>query len=518
MIKDLIDNKNLIEHYKALFNYSSENSNIIYDKFNEYINTDLLNIISLYNSNKANNVFNNIDFNNARNIFKDYIYDNFMDLLNIFINDNINNINNNTTTNNTTKPLLTQKETNIFKYKTIKFYYANRFSSLVEYFLFSANNDLKLNNENINAKINGIEDINKLHDINNINLLFFICASYALLDTYIDSDNFMVQSVKEKINEVNNIKQIFNQYFNSLLEYNDNYNNDSNDNNSDFSIINKTDITETPIIRILTALLEYSNIQNIKDKLVIETIQYCFNLEIECYYTQNNPCQTNNELISMMIKKGMSSLILSFLVKDNKDNNDNNNYLTQFINNAKHNNNNSNINSNIINSKLLQLIYDFGVFGQLIDDICDYIEDTNENKYVITSYNNETGNENNEAGNENNEAGNENNEAGNETISGYEISVLVYINKLLEINSLLQTEKQDKSQKRDDELMNLRKYNTEFMLIHIYILYYALCKCDIIVNNNARLYDLKMVLEDILDTDFIDKAKMFKRTLKQLII
>ena len=328
LIKDLIENKAIIDKYTSLFNYANENRLEIYTKFKDYINTEFL------SNSFINDTIDKLSINNIKTIFKDDIYDRFMIYLNIFVNFNINEI-------------LSPKDIDMFKYKTLKFYYASRFSSLIEYFLFS-NEDINSGNNTINH-----ETINQLHDINNVNLLFFICASYALLDTYIDSNNFAIHDKQDKELEIQHISRIFNQYFKCLLSDLD-FNLSSNQESS---------VESVPIIRALKSLLEYANLNcntnanndiddNKINKLVIETIMYCFNLEIECYYTQNNSYQSNNDLVSMMVKKGMSSLVLSFITKDtdsindNKNDNSNTNnnitttnttknYLKQFINDTQ---------------------------------------------------------------------------------------------------------------------------------------------------------------------------------------
>jgi hypothetical protein len=351
-----------------LFDYNDNISkNFIYNTFKHNISEIL--------RNKDNNKSINEETSNneelkknkdvIKNIFIDDIYDKFMILMNIFINDNL-------------REEFTDEEISIFKYKTKKYYYANRFSSLVEYNIFNdtindntiindnLNNDNSINYKTINDTF--IIEINTKHNITNINLLFFICASYALLDTYIDNDNYL--STKDD-NTIKYIQLIFNKYFNLLLN-----NNDSDDDSDDDTITDNNRINNysNKIVNSLSALINYIELDNL-DSNIISTIKYCFNLEIECYFTQSSPNQTNEELVFMMIKKGLSSLILSFITKSN--------YLEKFIDMY------NNTDNDITNNKQLKLLLDFGIFGQLIDDICDYVEDTEENKYVITSYKSE---------------------------------------------------------------------------------------------------------------------------------
>jgi hypothetical protein len=426
-MKDIIENKLIIDKYYTYFNsINNENKYNIYNKFNKLIN-ELITNTELSNTLNFTNI-------NYKTIFWDNIFEDFIILMNIYVNDILINY-------------LTPNEIKIFKYKTKKFYYANRFSSVIEYILF--------NNINISS-ILSITEINKMNEITDTNILFFICASYALLDTYIDEDYIS----NNKDNEINEINIVFNKYFDNLIN--------SKQNNLDLSnnILNNSNIK---IIEILNSLLDYILLYKY-DIEVIEVIKYCFNLELKCFHTQLNSNQTNNELINMMCYKGISSLVLSFTSKDK--------YLTQFINNT--------ISSNK-NKLIKNLIYDFGIFGQLIDDICDYIEDTNDGKYVITSY------------------------KCNDNITGYECSILVYINKLLDLDNIL-----------NNDILNIKntKVNKYFMLIHIYILYYAFNKCKNIINelDYPELYSLYKLLDKKLNKELINKLKNMKDNIKSFLV
>lgn len=371
------------------------NDSITYEKINHLIcNQKHINYITkLFNQNYTNHefkklIFNNIIFNNNNFIlnqsyFKPINKDETKELIdNIFIKNKNGNLfktllNKFIKLNITNLQYLNIKHTII--YKSIKYFAANIFSSSVEKHIFNLiyNNELSNNIKNLDIKDYIYETEN---DIQDINILFFICISYSILDTIIDNE---IKHIKFKKEYAKQILTLFNQYLN-----NNDYNHDNIPNN-DFK----------PIMILLLSLLKFCEIKKY-NITTINIIKANLNIEFECFKFENTT-QPNTKYIELCIKKGIGALLLSFLSKPD--------YLNSYIN----------LNSNDDDINLLEL---FGIMGQLVDDICDFKNDRLHNKFVITSFQQNNNNLN-------------NNQA--QPYFGYNITLCVYLTIINNITNII---------------------------------------------------------------------------------
>ena len=348
-IEPYIINQEIIDKYTKLFNkYEAP------DTFNNIIEAteDEVKILNIANNNLSKRLEEN---KQLLKLYKEWIFnDNITSEFNFYIDDFIKIL-------DITLPVEIEK---LFNYKLKKYYYANRFSSLMEYFIFndidpnevlsSINQEQTTEQTTENIKRQAYK-LNFYNDIIDVRLLFFICASYALLDTFMDETVLNTfsglnsnEAEQSKLTLIKEIDFIFDNKFKSLLSH-ERYQKE----------LNKEKLN--PLITLLDTLLRYINLSNsnLYNRKIILIIYYCFKLQIECAITQKTET-TNQELIKMMIKKGMSSLLLSFCIKDD--------YLEEFIEYCNIKNENTDI-VFMMNTEYSLLLMFFSLMSQCTSDV-----------------------------------------------------------------------------------------------------------------------------------------------------